>query len=43
VIGRPDLTQLFAAAIESRGRTAREIDGEAAFLAGAKHLAELIR
>lgn len=43
VIGRPDLTRLFAAAIGSRGRAAREIDGEAAFLAGAKHLAELIR
>jgi 2-dehydro-3-deoxygalactonokinase len=43
VIGRPDLTRLFAAAIRSCGRKAREIDGETAFLAGARHLAELIQ
>ncbi|MDB5693650.1 MAG: 2-dehydro-3-deoxygalactonokinase [Alphaproteobacteria bacterium] len=43
VIGRPDLTRLFAAAIRSCGRRAREIDGEAAFLAGARHLAEPMR
>lgn len=43
VIGRPDLTRLFAAAIRScRGQT-REIDGETAFLAGALHLAELVQ
>jgi 2-dehydro-3-deoxygalactonokinase len=43
VIGRPDLTRLFAAAIRVCGGEAREIDGEAAFLAGVHHLAELIR
>ncbi|HEY1605559.1 MAG TPA: 2-dehydro-3-deoxygalactonokinase [Allosphingosinicella sp.] len=43
VIGRPDLTRLFAAAIRICGAEAREIDGEAAFLAGAQHLAELMR
>jgi 2-dehydro-3-deoxygalactonokinase len=42
VVGRPDLTRLFAAAIRHCGRRAREIDGEAAFLAGALHLAELM-
>lgn len=34
VIGRPDLTRLYAAAIEEAGRDACEVDGEAAFLAG---------
>jgi 2-dehydro-3-deoxygalactonokinase len=43
VIGRPDLTRLFAAAIRRCGREAREIDGETAFLAGSRHLAELIQ
>jgi 2-dehydro-3-deoxygalactonokinase len=43
VIGRPDLTRLFAAALRICAREAREIDGEAAFLAGARHLAELIQ
>jgi 2-dehydro-3-deoxygalactonokinase len=42
VIGRPDLTRLFAAAIRICGGEAREIDGEAAFLAGVTHLAELV-
>jgi 2-dehydro-3-deoxygalactonokinase len=42
VIGRADLTRLFAAAIEICGGRPREIDGEAAFLAGVRHLAELI-
>ncbi|HEX5182766.1 MAG TPA: 2-dehydro-3-deoxygalactonokinase [Allosphingosinicella sp.] len=42
VIGRPDLTRLFAAAIRICGAEAREIDGEAAFLAGVRHLAELV-
>lgn len=41
VMGRPDLTRLFAAALEHAGRTAREVDGEEAFLCGAKHLAEM--
>ncbi|HEX9948445.1 MAG TPA: 2-dehydro-3-deoxygalactonokinase [Allosphingosinicella sp.] len=42
-MGRPDLTRLFCAAIETAGRPARAVDGEAAFLAGVRHLAELIR
>jgi 2-dehydro-3-deoxygalactonokinase len=43
VMGRPELTGLFAAALAVAGRPAREIDGEEAFLAGARHLAELIQ
>jgi 2-dehydro-3-deoxygalactonokinase len=42
-MGRPDLTRLFCAALETAGRAARTVDGEAAFLAGVRHLAELIR
>jgi 2-dehydro-3-deoxygalactonokinase len=42
VMGRPELTRLYAAALGHCGRTARESDGEDAFLAGARHLAELI-
>ncbi len=40
-MGRPELTVLFAAALAEAGRVAREIDGEEAFLAGARQLAEL--
>jgi 2-dehydro-3-deoxygalactonokinase len=40
VMGRPDLTALYAAALRVGGYRSREIDGEAAFLAGAKKLAE---
>jgi 2-dehydro-3-deoxygalactonokinase len=43
VMGRPELTGLFAAALRLAGRIAREVDGEEAFLAGCRHLAELIR
>ena len=42
VMGRPELTGLFATALGIAGRTAREVDGEEAFLAGVKHIAELI-
>jgi 2-dehydro-3-deoxygalactonokinase len=42
-MGRPELTGLFAAALRLAGRQAREVDGEAAFLAGVKHLAELVQ
>ena len=42
VMGRPELTGLFATALGIAGRAAREVDGEAAFLAGARQLAELI-
>lgn len=43
VMGRPELTSLFAAALGLAGREAREVDGEEAFLAGCRHLAELIQ
>ena len=43
LIGRPDLNALFAAALAVAGRAAPQIDGEAAFLAGTRHLAELVR
>jgi 2-dehydro-3-deoxygalactonokinase len=43
VIGRPDLTRLFWAALAVAGRPAGTIDGEAAFLAGIRHLAELVQ
>jgi 2-dehydro-3-deoxygalactonokinase len=42
VMGRSDLTELFAAALAEAGRTCREIEGDEAFLAGARTLAELI-
>ncbi len=34
VIGRPELTRLYAAALSEAGREAREVDGETAFMAG---------
>lgn len=40
VMGRPDLTGLYSAALVEAGQEAREIDGEQAFLAGAKAIAE---
>lgn len=40
-MGRPDLTGLFTVALRCVGRSVREIDGEEAFLAGARRLAEL--
>ena len=43
VMGRPELTSLFAAALRIAERDPREVDGEEAFLAGARHLAELIQ
>ena len=42
-MGRPELTRLFGAALAAAGRPAREVDGEAAFLAGVRHLAELVQ
>lgn len=42
VLGRPELTGLFAAALAAMGREAREIDGEQAFLAGARRIVEAI-
>lgn len=43
VMGRPELTRLFAAALAIAGRTTRIVDGEEAFLAGARKIAELLR
>jgi 2-dehydro-3-deoxygalactonokinase len=43
VMGRPELTALFASALAVAGREAREIDGEEAFLAGIRQLAEQIQ
>ena len=43
VIGRPELTRLYAAAIAEAGGVAREVDGEAAFLAGIAEIARRMR
>lgn len=43
VMGRPDLTALYAAALRMAGWSAFEVDGERAFLAGARSLAEALR
>jgi 2-dehydro-3-deoxygalactonokinase len=40
VMGRPELTRLYAAAIEVAGRTAIEVDGEKSFLAGVSEIAK---
>jgi 2-dehydro-3-deoxygalactonokinase len=42
VMGRPELTRLYAAAIGETQREAIELDGEQCFLAGIKHIAEKI-
>jgi 2-dehydro-3-deoxygalactonokinase len=39
VMGRPELTELYAVALESLGRPSREYDGERAFIAGIKAIA----
>lgn len=41
-MGRPDLTRLYAAALEIAGHECREVDGDDAFIAGIKKIAELI-
>jgi 2-dehydro-3-deoxygalactonokinase len=43
VMGRPELTELYAAALRIAGRGAIETDGEETFVAGAIHLAELVQ
>lgn len=40
VMGRPELTRLYATALAEAGRKTREIDGEKAFLAGIRRIAE---
>ena len=42
VIGRPDLTALYGAALESAGRSAIELGGEQCFVAGIMKIAEMI-
>src|SRR6185295_6137417 len=42
VIGRPDLTKLYAAAIAQTNRPASELDGEQCFLAGITEIAKRI-
>jgi 2-dehydro-3-deoxygalactonokinase len=42
VMGRPELTRLYAAAIAQAGRPSIELDGEKCFLAGARKIAERI-
>lgn len=42
VIGRPELTRLYAAAIEEAGREAIELDGERCFIAGIQEIAKRI-
>jgi 2-dehydro-3-deoxygalactonokinase len=42
VIGRPELTRLYAAAIEEAGREAIELDGERCFIAGIQEIARRI-
>ncbi|WP_240309367.1 MULTISPECIES: 2-dehydro-3-deoxygalactonokinase [Sphingomonas] len=43
VMGRPDLTRLYAAALKEAGRTAHEVDGERAFLAGIQALVKELK
>lgn len=42
VMGRPDLTRLYAEALRIAGRVPQEMDGESAFIAGAAKIVELI-
>ena len=42
VMGSPNLTALYAAALREAGHEPREIDGEGAFIAGATSIAEMI-
>jgi len=42
VMGRPELTRLYSEALRFAGKPCREVDGEQAFLAGAKGIVELI-
>jgi 2-dehydro-3-deoxygalactonokinase len=42
IIGRPELTRLYAAAIGEAGREAKEVDGEEAFLAGIVEVARRV-
>ena len=41
-MGRPELTRLYSEALRIAGKRCREVDGEKAFLAGAKGIVELM-
>ncbi len=43
IMGRPELTRLYAVALEEAGSEGREVDGETAFLAGITYLAETMK
>ena len=43
VVGKPELTALYSAALAERGVTSSELDGESAFIAGARKIVELIQ
>lgn len=43
LIGRPDLTQLYSAALKEAGVDSEQASGERAFIAGAKQIVELIQ
>ena len=42
-MARPELTRLYGAALDVAGRSYTVVDGEEAFLAGVRHLAELMK
>ena len=42
VVGRPELTRLYAHAIGLAGRATREVDGERAFVSGTRAIAGLL-
>jgi 2-dehydro-3-deoxygalactonokinase len=42
VMGRPELTQLYAAAIQEAGRATVELDGERSFVAGSARIVEML-
>jgi 2-dehydro-3-deoxygalactonokinase len=42
VMGRPELTRLYAAALLEAGRESIELDGEHCFIAGIRKIAEMI-
>lgn len=43
IMGRPELTMLYANALEEAGVSGKQVDGEAAFIAGARRIAEKIQ
>ena len=41
-MGRPELVRLYDEALKIAGRQCRKVDGEEAFLAGAKKIVEML-